>query len=219
MPNDNLILSWAEIKLFKTINGDSFSDFTEKKSRFITYASHVTSQSQALDFLKKIKEKHWDATHNVYAYILKNNQIQKYSDDGEPRGTAGIPVLNVLIKSEIYDIIVVVTRYFGGTLLGAGGLVRAYSNGCKLALQNANIISVHLCQKLSINFDYSLYSQIQALLSNYHYKILNTSYSNDVTLELAVHLSSFDKLSTDLLDVTSGKIAIEKLDTLEMSLS
>lgn len=219
MPNDNLILSWAEIKLFKTINGDSFSDFTEKKSRFITYASHVTTQSQALDFLKKIKEKHWDATHNVYAYILKNNQIQKYSDDGEPRGTAGIPVLNVLIKSEIYDIIVVVTRYFGGTLLGAGGLVRAYSNGCKLALQNANIISVHLCQKLSINFDYSLYSQIQALLSNYHYKILNTSYSNDVTLELAVHLSSFDKLSTDLLDVTSGKIAIEKLDTLEMSLS
>lgn len=219
MPNDNLILSWAEIKLFKTINGDSFSDFTEKKSRFITYASHVTSQSQALDFLKKIKEKHWDATHNVYAYILKNNQIQKYSDDGEPRGTAGIPVLNVLIKSEIYDIIVVVTRYFGGTLLGAGGLVRAYSNGCKLALQNANIISVHLCQKLSINFDYSLYPQIQALLSNYHYKILNTSYSNDVTLELAVHLSSFDKLSTDLLDVTSGKIAIEKLDTLEMSLS
>ena len=205
--------------MFKTINGDSFSDFTEKKSRFITYASHVTSQSQALDFLKKIKEKHWDATHNVYAYILKNNQIQKYSDDGEPRGTAGIPVLNVLIKSEIYDIIVVVTRYFGGTLLGAGGLVRAYSNGCKLALQNANIISVHLCQKLSINFDYSLYSQIQALLSNYHYKILNTSYSNDVTLELAVHLSSFDKLSTDLLDVTSGKIAIEKLDTLEMSLS
>ena len=219
MPNDNLILSWAEIKLFKTINGDSFSDFTEKKSRFITYASHVTTQSQALDFLKKIKEKHWDATHNVYAYILKNNQIQTYSDDGEPRGTAGIPVLNVLIKSEIYYIIVVVTRYFGGTLLGAGGLVRAYSNGCKLALQNANIISVHLCQKLSINFDYSLYSQIQALLSNYHYKILNTSYSNDVTLELAVHLSSFDKLSTDLLDVTSGKIAIEKLDTLEMSLS
>ena len=219
MPNDNLILSWAEIKLFKTINGDSFSDFTEKKSRFITYASHVTTQSQALDFLKKIKEKHWDATHNVYAYILKNNQIQKYSDDGEPRGTAGIPVLNVLIKSEIYYIIVVVTRYFGGTLLGAGGLVRAYSNGCKLALQNANVISVHLCQKLSINFDYSLYSQIQALLSNYHYKILNTSYSNDVTLELAVHLSSFDKLSTDLLDVTSGKIAIEKLDTLEMSLS
>lgn len=219
MPNDNLILSWAEIKLFKTINGDSFSDFTEKKSRFITYASHVTTQSQALDFLKKIKEKHWDATHNVYAYILKTNQIQKYSDDGEPRGTAGIPVLNVLIKSEIYDIIVVVTRYFGGTLLGAGGLVRAYSNGCKLALQNANIISVHLCQKLSINFDYSLYSQIQSLLSNYHHKILNTSYSNDVTLELAIHLSSFDKLSTDLLDITSGKIVIEKLDTLEMSLS
>lgn len=206
-------------ELYKTIEGSAFSDFTEKKSRFLTNASHVQSPEEAMEFLKKIKEKHWDATHNVYAYILKNNQIQKYSDDGEPRGTAGIHVLNILVKAQIYDIIVVVTRYFGGTLLGAGGLVRAYSLGCKSVLENAKIISVHFCQKIYINFDYSLYSKIQSLLSKYHHKILSTSYDNNISLEFAVHASSFEVLSAELLEITSGQIIIKKLETVDMCLT
>ncbi|MBP0979331.1 MAG: YigZ family protein [Oscillospiraceae bacterium] len=205
--------------MYKTIKQDCVTNFTEKKSRFISYISHVTSETQAVDFLKKIKDKHWDATHHVYAYVLKNNQIQRYSDDGEPRATAGIPVLNILLKSEIYDVIVVVVRYFGGTLLGAGGLVRAYSNSCKLALEKSEIVFVHLCQKFLITFDYNLYSQIQTLLLNYHNKILNKIYNNNVCLEIAVRDSSFDKLSEELLNLCSGNIIIKKLEKLEMALS
>ncbi len=204
--------------MYKTIKDSSFSEFTEKKSRFLTHAFHVKTQEEAKDFLNKIKEKHWDATHNVYAYILKENQIQKYSDDGEPHGTAGIHILNILTKLQIYDIIVIVTRYFGGTLLGAGGLVRAYSRGCKSVIENAQIVSVHLCQKLLISFDYSLYSQVQSILSNYHSKILNTIYDNNVSLELAIHASSFEKFSADILEKTSGKITIQKQEKSNMCL-
>lgn len=205
--------------MYKTIKQDCVSDFVEKKSRFISYIAHVSCETQAIEFLKKIKDKHWDATHHVYAYVLRNNQIQRYSDDGEPRGTAGIPILNILLKSEIYDIIVVVVRYFGGTLLGAGGLVRAYSNSCKLALKKAEISLVHLCQKILLVFDYSLYSQIQILLSKYHNKILNIIYNNNISLEIAVRDSSCERLYKDLLNLTSGNIVIKKLDKLEMILS
>lgn len=205
--------------LYKTIKNFSSAEFTEKKSRFISYASHISAEHDAINFIKEIKNKHRDATHNVYAYILKTNNLQKYSDAGEPRGTAGVPILNILIKSQIYDVIVVVTRYFGGTLLGTGGLVRAYSSSCKLAIQNATIVSVHLCQKIYLCFNYNLYSKIQNLLLNYHYKILNKIYGDNIVLELAIYYSSFENFYNELLEITGGKITIKKLDKLEMSLT
>lgn len=204
--------------MYKTIKGNCYTEFTEKKSRFLSYACHIKSETQAINFLNQIKDKHWDATHHVYAYILKKDNIQKYSDDGEPHGTAGVPILNTLIKLQIYDIIVIVTRYFGGTLLGTGGLVRAYSNSCKLVINNATIDNIYLCQIVYINFDYKLYSQIKKLLSNYHHKILNKIYDQKVSLKIAIHASSYEKLSTDLLELTSGNIEIKNLDKLEMSL-
>ena len=218
-PTSNFTLLLGVIFLYKTIKNCSFAEFTEKKSRFLSYASHVSTEDDAVNFIKTIKNKHKDATHNVYAYILKTNNLQKYSDAGEPRGTAGVPILNILIKSQLYDVAVVVTRYFGGTLLGTGGLVRAYSNGCKLAIQNATIVSVHLCQKIYLCFDYNLYSKIKNLLQNYHYKILKTVYNNNIILELAIHYSSFNNFYKEILELTGGKIIIKKLDKLEMSLT
>ena len=119
---------------YKTIKEASSDEFIVKKSRFIGYVKPVKTQEEALEFINEIKTKHWDATHNVHAYCLREGGIRRFSDDGEPQGTAGIPSLDVLLKEEVVDCCVVVTRYFGGIMLGAGGLVRAYSHGAKIAL-------------------------------------------------------------------------------------
>ena len=114
---------------YLTLKQEASDEFYEKRSRFIGYAKPVTTLEQATEFINTIRQKHWDATHNVYAYVLRDGQQRRYSDDGEPSGTAGVPVLDVLLKGNITDCCVVATRYFGGVLLGAGGLVRAYSQG------------------------------------------------------------------------------------------
>ena len=204
--------------MYKTIKGQSFSEFVEKKSRFISYGSHVTYEEEAINFIKSIKDKHMSVTHTVYAYILKKNQIQKYSDDGEPRGTAGIPVMNVLVRAQLFDIVVVVTRYFGGILLGASGLVRAYSKGCKLVVENAKIISIHDCRKLLLNFNYTFYQRVKAILSNYHHKIINTVYKDNIIVEAIIRQSSCEKLVEDILSSTSGQVSIKILNSLETSL-
>lgn len=117
---------------YTTLAGYGEDEFVEKRSRFIGYAAPVSTEAEAVAFVNSIRERHREATHNVYAYILREGQIKRYSDDGEPQGTAGIPVLDVLQKAGIVDAVVVVTRYFGGTLLGAGGLVRAYTEGAAI---------------------------------------------------------------------------------------
>ena len=121
-------------KNYKTVKFNTKDEFVEKRSRFIGYCKPVTTEQEAIDFINKIKKDHWDATHNVYAYSLREGQIKRYSDDGEPSGTAGMPALDVILKNDVVDVVVVVTRYFGGVLLGTGGLVRAYAKGCKVAL-------------------------------------------------------------------------------------
>ena len=138
-----LFVMVLSMKEYKTVEFENSDEFIEKKSKFIGYVKPVKTQEEATEFINKIKSKHWDATHNVYAYVLQENNIQRYSDDGEPSGTAGVPVLDVILKSNLVDVCVVVTRYFGGTLLGAGGLVRAYSHGSKIAVEAGNII-IHM---------------------------------------------------------------------------
>ena len=123
---------------YRTLHSSSQDEFTEKRSRFIGYACPVTTEDEALAFIAKIKKQHWDAKHNVYAYVLRDWQIRRYSDDGEPQGTAGIPVLDVLIKGDVTDAVIVVTRYFGGILLGGGGLVRAYGHAASIAVRAAS---------------------------------------------------------------------------------
>jgi len=133
---------------YRTIKYEADDSFVERRSRFIGYAKPVTTNEEAVAFINEIKAKHWDATHNVYAYVLRDGQIRRYSDDGEPQGTAGIPVLDVLLKENLTDLVVVVTRYFGGVLLGAGGLVRAYSHGAKIAVVAAKMINMTLAALL-----------------------------------------------------------------------
>lgn len=190
---------------YKTVEKEASDFFIEKKSKFIGYAKPIKTQEEAVDFISKIKSKHWDATHNVYAYVLRENNIQRYSDDGEPSGTAGVPVLDVMLKESLVDVCVVATRYFGGTLLGAGGLVRAYSHTSKIALEAAGIITMAQCSVMSAEVDYSFYDRLNILLSDFSAVILNTSFSDKVCVEFSVKENIVDSLNAKLIDVSNGK--------------
>lgn len=189
---------------YKTVEKEASDFFIEKKSKFIGYAKPVKTQEEAVDFISEIKSKHWDATHNVYAYVLRENNIQRYSDDGEPSGTAGVPVLDVMLKESLVDVCVVATRYFGGTLLGAGGLVRAYSHTSKIALEAAGIITMAQCSVMSAEVDYSFYDRLNILLSDFSAVILNTSFSDKVCVEFSVKENIVDLLNAKLIDVSNG---------------
>lgn len=190
---------------YKTVEKEASDFFIEKKSKFIGYAKPVKTQEEAVEFISKIKSKHWDATHNVYAYVLRENNIQRYSDDGEPSGTAGVPVLDVMLKESLVDVCVVATRYFGGTLLGAGGLVRAYSHTSKIALEAAGIITMAQCSVMSAEVDYSFYDRLNILLSDFSAVILDTSFSDKVCVEFSVKENIADLLNAKLIDVSNGK--------------
>lgn len=196
---------------YKTVEKEASNFFIEKKSKFIGYAKPVKTQEDALEFISKIKSKHWDATHNVYAYVLRENNIQRYSDDGEPSGTAGVPVLDVMLKESLVDVCVVATRYFGGTLLGAGGLVRAYSHTSKIALEAAGIIAMAQCSVMSAEVDYSFYDRLNILLSDFSAVILNTSFSDKVCVEFSVKENIVDLLNAKLIDVSNGKYSLKFL--------
>ena len=196
---------------YKTVQKEASDFFIEKKSKFIGYAKPVKTQEEAVDFISKIKSKNWDATHNVYAYVLRENNIQRYSDDGEPSGTAGVPVLDVMLKESLVDVCVVATRYFGGTLLGAGGLVRAYSHTSKIALEAAGIITMAQCSVMSAEVDYSFYDRLNILLSDFSAVILNTSFSDKVCVEFSLKENTVDSLNSKLIDVSNGKYALKFL--------
>lgn len=196
---------------YKTVEKEASDFFIEKKSKFIGYAKPVKTQEEAVEFISKIKSKHWDATHNVYAYVLRENNIQRYSDDGEPSGTAGVPVLDVMLKESLVDVCVVATRYFGGTLLGAGGLVRAYSHTSKIALEAAGIITMAQCSVMSAEVDYSFYDRLNILLSDFSAVILDTSFSDKVCVEFSVKENIVDLLNAKLIDVSNGKYALKFL--------
>ena len=196
---------------YKTVEKEASDFFIEKKSKFIGYAKPIKTQEEAVEFISEIKSKHWDATHNVFAYVLRENNIQRYSDDGEPSGTAGVPVLDVMLKESLVDVCVVATRYFGGTLLGAGGLVRAYSHTSKIALEAAGIITMAQCSIMSAEVDYSFYDRLNILLSDFSAVILDTSFSDKVCVEFSVKENSVDLLNEKLIDVSNGKYALKFL--------
>ena len=170
------------MKEYKTVEFESKDEFVEKKSRFIGYVKPVKTQEEATNFINSIKSKHWDATHNVSAFVLRENNIQRSSDDGEPSGTAGVPTLDVLLKENLVDVCVVVTRYFGGTLLGAGGLIRAYSHSSKIAVDAGHIITMAPCKVLSVSVDYSFYDRLNILLSEFNANIENSEFTDNVTV-------------------------------------
>jgi uncharacterized YigZ family protein len=156
-----------------------------------------------------IKKKHWDARHNCYAYSLRDSQIRRYSDDGEPSGTAGMPILDVITKSGIVDVVVVVTRYFGGILLGTGGLVRAYSQGCKLALESAGPVTMELCSECFIRCSYNRYGKLNTVIIDNDGTVDSVDYADDVKINFHIPSEKVAALDKIFADVTSGEIKTE----------
>ena len=172
---------------YKALYKGGEAELTEKKSRFIATTFPVTSEEEALAFLESTKKKYWNATHNCSAYVIgRNHELKRCSDDGEPSKTAGRPMLDVLLGEDIHNIAVVVTRYFGGTLLGTGGLVRAYSEAVKAGLSKSILIEKHLGIRLKISTDYNGIGKIQYLTSQSNIQILNSEYTDIVTTELLI---------------------------------
>lgn len=190
---------------YRTIRASASDEFVEKKSRFIGHISPVKTQDQAIEFIREQKTKYWDATHNVYAYVLREGQTRRYSDDGEPQGTAGIPVLDVLLKEDLTDCVVVVTRYFGGTLLGTGGLVRAYSHGSKIAVDAGGIVTMALCSVLEITCDYTFYGRLASLIPEMGGTVEDTAYTDSVTVRCKMPSSLVSAFDDKLFDQSFGK--------------
>lgn len=198
---------------YKTVEFEASDSFVEKKSKFIGYAKPVKTAQEAVDYINSIKSKHWDATHNVYAYVLKDNNIQRYSDDGEPGGTAGMPVLDVLLKEGLVDVCVVATRYFGGTLLGAGGLVRAYSHTSKIAVEAAHIITMAECSVMKAEVDYNFYERLNSLLSDFGANVIDTQFADNVTVVFSIKQDRQGAIEEKLTDVSNGRYSLIFMDS------
>ena len=197
---------------YKTVRNKGSDEFTEQRSRFIGYVCPVKTEAEALNFINEKKKQHWDARHNVYAYVLRDSGIQRYSDDGEPHGTAGVPVLDIIVKSGITDVVVVVTRYFGGILLGTGGLVRAYTKGASIALKAGNIITMQSCSICSLSCDYTKYGRLSGLIPSFGGVIDSTDFGADVTLNFHIAPENYGAFSKQLAELTCGSITAEIID-------
>ncbi|MBQ9985084.1 MAG: YigZ family protein [Oscillospiraceae bacterium] len=191
---------------FKIPAHDGIDEFTEKRSRFIGYVKYTPTEEEALAFIAEQNEKHKAAGHNVYAYSIRNNNIMRYSDNGEPQGTAGLPVLDVFRKAEIFDFCCVVTRYFGGILLGTGGLVRAYSHAAKIALDAAGIAVMRLWTDGKMCIPYNLFEIVQKAIVELGAKIQDTDYGAEVTISFLIPTEEFEPLAAKIFDITSGRV-------------
>ena len=207
------------LQSYLTIKQRASDEFIEKKSRFIGYICPVTTEEQAISFVNEIRKKHPDARHNVYAYILRENNKQRYSDDGEPQGTAGLPVLEVLKRENLTDCAVVATRYFGGILLGTGGLTRAYAHTAKIAVDASGIVKMSLCDICQVQCSYDMYSQINRLLLSFDAQITNTEYTDVITIDFFLDCAKTEKLHLDFAENTNGKLDFAKLSEDYMPLS
>lgn len=194
---------------YKTVRNEACDEFTEKRSRFIGYCKPVTTEQEATDFINEKRSKHWDARHNVYAYSLREGNIKRYSDDGEPSGTAGMPVLDVILKNEVYDVCVVVTRYFGGVLLGTGGLVRAYSQAAKLALEAGGVVVMENCAVCSLECTYNQYGKVSSLVQELSSGLDGTEYGSGVVLKFHIKPDTLPALQKKLADATAGEVQIQ----------
>ena len=199
---------------YRTIEKAVTATLIEKKSEFIAHLFPIKTSEEAIACIESVKKEHRKARHNVYAYIVRDQNTSRYSDDGEPQGTAGIPVLDVLMKNQLTDVCCVVTRYFGGILLGGGGLVRAYSGSASMAVQKAKIMVMRQCRPIKLSMNYSLYGKISYILPQYSVIQQGSDFGNNVSLSLLVQEDLAEKLCNDLIDITNGQISIEKGDVL-----
>lgn len=182
--------------------------FTDKKSKFITHIKPVSTEEAALEFLARMRSEYSDATHNVYAYVIDENNIFRYSDDGEPGGTSGMPTLDVIRREGVVDVIAVTTRYFGGTLLGTGGLVHAYSTAARMALSDAGIVTRTLCDVLEIKCDYTLSGKIQYHIASEKYICENIDYGAGVTFTVCPEKRDTQKFIREITELTGARARI-----------
>ena len=200
-------------KIYRTVLHDGEAEFEEKRSVFIGYAKRVTTSEEATEFIKAIKKRHPDARHNCSAYLLYGGMTARYSDDGEPQGTAGMPILETIRKSGAEDVCVVVTRYFGGILLGAGGLTRAYAHAAAIALEAAEIVTYEEYDELSLVCTYSEYQRYSALLSSTGAIIDDTVYDEKVTLRFAMKPAEAVGFTEKVVEMSGGTNRPEKVGT------
>ena len=194
---------------YKTLHEFGMDEIIIEKSTFIGYAKPIKTEEEAVDFINEIKKKHKDATHNVWAYTVgKSMNIQRYSDDGEPQGTAGIPTLEVIKKEDLRDVVVVVSRYFGGIKLGAGGLVRAYTKGAKVGIEAAKVIEKVMYKDVRIKIDYNLLGKVQNEIMNMGYFVKDTVYEDNVEFIVYSRIDEVEKLTERIIDITSATATI-----------
>lgn len=200
---------------YRTVYKGGAGEIIEKKSRFIATVIPIKSEDQAIEFIESMKKKYWDAAHNCSAYVLGNNhEIQRCSDDGEPSKTAGRPMLDVLLLEDIHNVAVVVTRYFGGTLLGTGGLVRAYQGATKEGLAQSIIITKHLSKKLQVTTDYNGIGKLQYIIGQMELTTMSTEYTDVVTATVLVSPEEEPAFRKKVIEATSNRAEINHLATL-----
>ncbi|WP_352416965.1 YigZ family protein, partial [Clostridium tertium] len=185
----------------------------EKKSEFIGYAKRCESEEEAKAFVSEIKNKHKQATHNCFAYVIGENMgIQRYSDDGEPQGTAGIPILEVMKKSDVTDCAIVVTRYYGGILLGTGGLTRAYTKGAAIALKAGGVVEKVNGVRLLFHMDYDMLGKIQYKCNENNWYIEDTEYTDKVVVHILAETEKASDIEKEIIEISNGKIKVNKED-------
>jgi len=188
----------------------------ERKSRFVGYVSHASSEDEARKYIDTIRQLHPEANHHVWCYVLNRGATVKASDDGEPSGTAGRPVLEVILREGLSDVVCVVVRYFGGILLGAGGLIRAYASGAKLALNEASVVEMVPMEKLQVTVPYHFYGKIGSFLQKEGISAENPEYSENVSFIIILTPKKTEYYTKAFMDMTSGKALVEKCETLLM---
>ncbi|MED4780345.1 YigZ family protein [Brevibacillus choshinensis] len=197
------------LQQYKTVAGYGEDTIVIERSRFIGYAQRVPTEEEASAFIAMIKKKHWDATHNCSAFVIgENDQIQRSSDDGEPSGTAGKPILECIKKNGVKDTVVVITRYFGGIKLGAGGLVRAYTAGTVTALKAAKIVVHTLHQKVSVDVDYHWWGKVENELRLTEQRVVGTDFTDRVTAHVLIPDGQQDNFVAGMIDLTNGQAKI-----------
>ena len=195
---------------YTTLKDYGVSSFTEKKSEFIGSAMPVSTEEEALEFIAEVKKEHSSARHNVYAYVVRENNTIRFTEDGEPKGTAGTMVLEVLKKSDITDAVIVVTRYFGGILLGTGGLARAYTKAATDAVNAAGIAVMRKLTEFDITCSFRDHDKIKHMLGNYECKILSSDFGSNVTLHMLSENDTYNKISAAVKELTSDRATVDE---------
>lgn len=201
------------LKEYRTVLEPGTDEIVEKKSRFIGYIRHTENEAEATAFINEIRKKHFDARHNCFAYSVDGQQQTiRFSDDGEPGGTAGKPILEVITGKGLCDVCIVVTRYFGGTLLGTGGLVRAYTDAAKACIDATEMVTKCLVVPMQLTTNYTDFGKIQYMLASHNICILDSVYGEEVVVRIEVLVDEVPKIVKQLTEVTAARIQIEQGD-------